>query len=630
MKLIYLYVQNYKNIQNQGFNFTTEFKCDYKDGTLTIDKNENYIENFFGENIEVSAIVGENGSGKSSLFEAISLLYYQGTISYDKNDKSFVLFKRENEFYIFCDNYKDLNNHEVSFSNFIKIHNNTQIKSPKIFSARGQGYLVSLFNHCLTDFSNASFFKGLKSYPNYYQGYEIDNFLMTKHDKIVDQFVNKFQYVLKNNAHFFDFLNDDFIFDSYRLEIHFPEIEANIMMEQNEEFKNLISFQKDKTLTQSQLFYKLSMILAVFQSQAIVYKSRNTMFDSDEPPKEKMDKFCNEFIISKVSEYFQEHQFSIEALEAILGICDNALSKIGESYDLNLMFNQSNIDYLIKNYREYYGSENEQGLRAKVEENNQAEMIYESAIYEMKSISIESHFENKFLEYLYFSNIARCDFLYKKFKTKTFLTLSSGEQYYLKVLTNIAYSFLRHKINGDDNSNSYIMLFDEIELSMHPNWQKNIIYSVNSILQKVNIVDNKKIQMIFNTHSPFILSDIPRQNIVFLKDGKQVDALEKKQTFGANIHTLLADGFFMDGGLMGEFAKEKIEDVIKFLNDDSSKIKDKKEAQKIINIIGEPILKNQLQKMLDSKRLDKIDKIDELEDEIEQLKYRIEILRKNQ
>ena len=33
MQLIYLYIDSYKNIQNQGFNFTTQFKCEYKDGT---------------------------------------------------------------------------------------------------------------------------------------------------------------------------------------------------------------------------------------------------------------------------------------------------------------------------------------------------------------------------------------------------------------------------------------------------------------------------------------------------------------------------------------------------------------------------------------------------------------------
>ena len=99
--------------------------------------------------------------------------------------------------------------------------------------------------------------------------------------------------------------------------------------------------------------------------------------------------------------------------------------------------------------------------------------------------------------------------------------------------------------------------------------------------------------------------------------------MEKKQTFGANIHTLLADGFFMDGGLMGEFAKSKIEEVIKYLNDKNLEIKSKEEAQKIINIIGEPILKNQLQKMLDSKNLSEVDKIKQ---DIKALQNRLEEL----
>ena len=49
-------------------------------------------------------------------------------------------------------------------------------------------------------------------------------------------------------------------------------------------------------------------------------------------------------------------------------------------------------------------------------------------------------------------------------------------------------------------------------------------------------------------------------------------------------------------------------------------------CEDIINKIGEPIIKNQLQKMLDSRRLSKID---ELEEEIRLLKNRIEVLRKN-
>ena len=88
MELVYLWVEEYKNIHRQGFNFSPRFECEYKDeydeGKLKdncelviCDKKKkecednNYIENFFGDNINVTAIVGENGSGKSSILKSI-------------------------------------------------------------------------------------------------------------------------------------------------------------------------------------------------------------------------------------------------------------------------------------------------------------------------------------------------------------------------------------------------------------------------------------------------------------------------------------------------------------------------------------------------------------------------------
>jgi len=71
MELVYLWVEDYKNIKEQGFNFSPRFRCHYdkENNELTIEENDNYIENFFGENINVTAIVGKNGSGKSNLLD---------------------------------------------------------------------------------------------------------------------------------------------------------------------------------------------------------------------------------------------------------------------------------------------------------------------------------------------------------------------------------------------------------------------------------------------------------------------------------------------------------------------------------------------------------------------------------
>src|SRR5690606_9204622 len=70
------------------------------------------------------------------------------------------------------------------------------------------------------------------------------------------------------------------------------------------------------------------------------------------------------------------------------------------------------------------------------------------------------------------------------------------------------------------------------------------------------------------THDPLTLSDMPRQNVVFLdKDavGNTIISKGKKETFGANIHDLLADSFFISDGLMGDFAKEKINKTLTWL-----------------------------------------------------------------
>ena len=49
MELIYLWVEDYKNIYKQEFNFSPRFTCDYNadNNELTIDENDDYIDNFY-------------------------------------------------------------------------------------------------------------------------------------------------------------------------------------------------------------------------------------------------------------------------------------------------------------------------------------------------------------------------------------------------------------------------------------------------------------------------------------------------------------------------------------------------------------------------------------------------------
>jgi len=102
----------------------------------------------------------------------------------------------------------------------------------------------------------------------------------------------------------------------------------------------------------------------------------------------------------------------------------------------------------------------------------------------------------------------------------------------------------------------------------HPEWQRKYIYDLIDYTSKINPENLRQIEGInvtFLTHSPFILSDIPTNNLIRLKDGKPY-LINEPNTFGANIHELLKHSFFFEHGVMGEFAKNKVEEIILKLN----------------------------------------------------------------
>ena len=133
--------------------------------------------------------------------------------------------------------------------------------------------------------------------------------------------------------------------------------------------------------------------------------------------------------------------------------------------------------------------------------------------------------------------------------------------------------------------------------------------------------------MIIVTHSPFILSDIPNDHILFLDNGRDKSKEINFSTFGANIHDLLRKSFFLNEGLMGVFAQKKINEIVSILSREKVTFEILKELHYLIDLVGDPIIHARLMELLYQKGFcdDTIDywrnKAMRLEEELKNRKY---------
>lgn len=100
------------------------------------------------------------------------------------------------------------------------------------------------------------------------------------------------------------------------------------------------------------------------------------------------------------------------------------------------------------------------------------------------------------------------------------------------------------------------IVFDEVELYFHPDLQRRFVKNILDALKNLHLEYIEGINIMLVTHSPFVLSDLPRTNVLALNN-KQSDI---EETFCANIHEMLGSSFFMTYS-MGDVAREQVEMV---------------------------------------------------------------------
>lgn len=196
---------------------------------------------------------------------------------------------------------------------------------------------------------------------------------------------------------------------------------------------------------------------------------------------------------------------------------------------------------------------------------------------------------------------------YKKRKDKseepkeiTLRSMSSGERQLLNSLSYIYYHIKNIASNKKEGKrvvgyHHINLIFDEAELYYHPEFQRIFVKRLLERLAMCNInrTNIRSINIMIVTHSPFILSDIPESNILYL--GAE-DGHIPSRTFGANIYDLLQDSFFLKQDI-GDVASLKYNELADIFNDVKSKsrkerfIKKYDEFEFVMNHIGEAYMK---------------------------------------
>lgn len=181
-----------------------------------------------------------------------------------------------------------------------------------------------------------------------------------------------------------------------------------------------------------------------------------------------------------------------------------------------------------------------------------------------------------------------------------YTSLSSGERQF--AISSASYLYhIRNLMSVSVNDELRVpyrninLFLDEIELCYHPEYQRQYIKNVITSLEDYGVTSECHVNILLTTHSPFVLSDIPKSNILFLREGNIAHEEITYDTFGANINDLFHKSFFLENGFSGCLAQKRINDIAELLTGTKRLSPNKEEyIKKTIDIVGDPLIKHQL------------------------------------
>ena len=568
MKLIYCYIEHFRNIENQDVSLSDEFDCRYRDSKIFIEKREknplmDYIyDNGFMSNLRI--IVGKTGSGKTNFLQLIGMDWWNRKSTAD-GDAYLLLYKmhNENDFFVeevglgnktraYCFTY-DFDKHEIL--KYI----------PAAYDDHEDTYIINAFDR----YAFASC-----PYDNVRQEQMFDN----------NQFIPRkiTQYGKSSVSMECEFLKEylsHFSEKSIKRRVSFvigwknwqnkiqSDLDEKLIKREYWTYKDRAEEQRDKNFRNGQY------------NKPIEYDKKST------PKSRFIHDLMVDFAIylrkwAELVEYeFPKKYYPYTGIVYDLGIEDPRELPDGKKMGI-----LKRIDWLCQ-YIDYHTDEitSNRGLVWQIGSDirdlfhllgKMDDKYFTDTEFTIPVMDIDVNGKTVMRDVFERMEQYRPDQI--GVFTECLLPyhwsyVSSGEYQYAKIWGVLEEYGVRVKMmtQGQKYSEAIqpnlILLLDEPENYMHPEMCRTFIRNLNVLLSKRN--PNTELQVLISTHSPFMLSDVMASHVIKMdydENGKCVISESKKPYYAANIHSIMADGFFLEYTI-GEQARIFLEDKFKLL-----------------------------------------------------------------
>ncbi|MBR3408658.1 MAG: AAA family ATPase [Paludibacteraceae bacterium] len=622
-----------------------------KDGHIINDpssNNQGLIDGLYGENIQVQAIVGRNGSGKSSLIEIIYRIVNNFTyaVLQDAGEQTDIIFvdgldadlyyQEKGTLYCLTCKGKDIslykhnsdNTRESIYDSYQQSQFPTQIKlrdiSQHLFYTIVTNYapqsMISNDYACEHEKSAADSSSWMKFLFHKNDGYlapiclvpfrDVNGAINTSREneltlhRLSSIFI---YYQLKNKE---SGNNSETLIDGYELgNLHyvFNRYWVNHKISEWTNMKRNL-----RRITPSSIFRKIVKAYGFYDDKLFVnelyftgciYLVLKVLNIIETYPSYSDDRYL---VLTKKN-YYSGNQH-IDMMQSIPSkereaAWDEVLEKLKDD-ESHITYKVSQTEKLLKYMQDRNCDERVNWL---MDENG---FTYDTYLTELYQNGVKPDFEeiNKTLPPSFFDlKMKLLSIKENNAEPISFYDLSSGEKQYLCVLGAYIYHILNlQSVEKQKNRayyNNIMLVMDEVEICFHPDYQRQFINRLVSLIREFQFNKDTKFYILLATHSPFILSDVAKGNILYLKNGEDVSEKIEVNPFCANVNDILAQSFFMEDGFSGEYAIKTVRELIAFLKGDSTNPWWNDDRAKYVTneMIGDPILRDALRALLKDK-----------------------------